>query len=238
MQSFKIKEGGFDEIKKTMVLRLLRGVGISIGIGGVMAGLNYMNKGGDIKIILIPFAMLILFSAYRVFSEIGRQRLLFGSYTLTVIDNLIRREQLNTPIIEIDRNDIKAINKHPNGSFKITGKSDRDVIVIPAQVTGYDEIEQLLKDIMPISLDEKKSFTEKNKQLIGTFNVLLIFFLFAVQDKPTVIVISSIIIGSTLWSIAQVQRNKNIDYTTKRKSLWGLLTIASVVVSVIIKFYS
>jgi hypothetical protein len=96
MQSFKIKPDGFKEIRNKSLKRMIPTTLIALSIGVWISSINskYEGTGGTFYFAFIP--ILLGFSVYR---GLKKQKALFESYELTISDNLIVREQLNTRIL-------------------------------------------------------------------------------------------------------------------------------------------
>ena len=141
---FKIREGGFAEIRKKRLIKSIPTLLVATSGGLVITYLNpNAHEGGpNIYPFLIPFLIgLVIFSAFR-----GANRLkpLFDSYRLTIGDGCIVRDQYNTPQISIAIDQACAILKNADGSFTIKGDSAINAIAIPSQIEEYEKLENLL----------------------------------------------------------------------------------------------
>ena len=86
------------------------------------------------------------------------------SYTLTITNNLITREQFITPTISIYFNEVSEISQQKNGTLTIKGRESSDLIVVLPQIDNYND---LIKSLEQISTVVKKdvSFLEKYQSL-------------------------------------------------------------------------
>ena len=87
---------------------------IALTVGIVIGSINSKRKVGHINVlpIVIPFAMIAVGSG--IYRGLNRQKAIFESYSLTFTNNLITREQQNTPTVSIYFNDVNEIFKHKN----------------------------------------------------------------------------------------------------------------------------
>ena len=183
MQTFKIRQNGFKEIKNKMLVRIVPIMLIAVTGGIVISTTNSTGKTGEINTLpfVIPIMALALGSG--IYRGVNRQKKLFDSYTLTITNNLITREQFNTPTISIYFTDIKEIVKHKNGGFIIKGKDARDLIVIPSQIDNYLQLEETLQEIQPIVTKESILFLQKYQWLAGLLTVGLMICVYTVNNK-------------------------------------------------------
>ena len=229
MQAFKIRHDGFQEIRKKMLLRSIPLLVIAGAVGITISTINSKQKEDDVNVlpIVIPIAVLALgFGLYR---GVKRQKALFESYTLTITNNLVTREQLNTPTISIYFNDIREIAKHKNGSFTIKGKETVDLIGIPAQIDKYLQIEAALQHIKPIVVKDKVSFMEKYQSLTGLLTAGLMLCVYTINNKIIVGMTGSALVALMVWSFIKIRSSKNVDSKTKRSVWWVVLVLASVI---------
>lgn len=142
MQVFKTRPGGFSTIKKQLLFRVIPLLIIVLCFGIYISLINSKDKVPDIffPLLFIPFAAVVVF--FGVYRSMKNQKSLFESYKLTITNNLITREQLNTPSISIYFNEIKEIAKYKNGSLTITGKDTAELIIIPFQIENYPQLER------------------------------------------------------------------------------------------------
>jgi len=235
MQIFKIRQDGFKEISKKSLLRSIPLLLIAGAVGITISTINSKPKENDVNVlpIVIPIAALTLgFGLYR---GVNRQKGLFESYTLTITNNLITREQLNTPTISIYFNDIKEIAKYKNGSFTIKGKETVDLIGIPAQIDNPAQLETALQQIQPIVVKDKVSFMEKYQSLTGLVTLGLMLCVYTVSNKIIVALTGAALVALMVWSFIKIRSSKNVDSKTKRSVWWVLLILASVIAVMIFK---
>lgn len=234
MQQFKISTEGLTALRKKTLIRSVPLMVIAVGAGIFISTLNSKVANDNIMLTLTPFCIIALILSFSLYAGIRKQRKLFESYVLTFENNTITRQQLNTPTIAIDYSDITEISKHKNGIFTIKSKKPGDVIGVPVQIENYNELEQLLNDIILIT-EKRETLTEK----FGIIMTILFLGAFvtvnAVDNKIIVAVAGAVTAGGLSWSLVELQRSKNVDSKTKRNSWIVLLIAASVFGTVIIK---
>lgn len=234
MQQFKIREDGFKEIRKQALTR-----SVPISLLAVSAGIfiSQRNTPQSEDVNVLPFIIPIALCSvgYGVFVGIKRQKTLFDSYTLTITDTEIKREQFNTPAISIPLGEIKEIVKNKNNSFTIKGTSPQDIIGIPAQIERHEDLEIILQSIDPIVVKQQVTFLERYQGFAGLLTIGLMLCVYVAQNKVVVALSGTALTIFLGWSLYAVQRNKSVDNKT-RKSMWlVLLPMISVIVMTILK---
>jgi hypothetical protein len=235
MQIFKIRQDGFKEIRKKMLLRSIRLLLIAGAVGITISTINSKSKENDVNVLPITIPVIAVALGFRIYRGVNRQKGLFESYTLTITNNLITREQLNTPTISIYFNEVKEIAKHKNGSFTIKGKQTVDLIGIPAQIENYTQLETSLQQIQPIVVKDKVQFIEKYQSLAGLVTVGLMLCVYTVSNKIVVGLTGTALVALLVWSFIKIRSSKNVDSKTKRSVWWVLLVLASVIAVMIFK---
>jgi len=235
MPDFRISSNGFKEIKKRLVTRLVAFTFL-MAAGGI-AFTFFNNKKEQDYTILIP-ALLIFYIFIFTFSIIRvlkRQKKLLDSYTLTINDNTIARYQLDSPTIILYYNEIKEISKTSNGGFIIKGKASEDIILIPAQIDHYSDLEATLGQIHPITSYKYKTILEKYP-FINVFLVIgLMSGVYVSMNKIIVGVCSTLLVGILIWSFFKVQKSKNVQHKAKRAAWWMLIILFSIIYVAILK---
>ncbi|MEP2238052.1 MAG: hypothetical protein ABJI22_06800 [Maribacter sp.] len=232
---FQIKENGFAEIKKALIIKTIPIAILAAGTGLALSHINSNGKTTDVNVLpfLIPLVLGTL--AFGLFKGINRQKELFESYKLIVNENDIVREQNNTQTISIPLNEIKSIIKDPKGILTIVGSSNTDVIGVPSQINNSEKLEQILSKIRPISYSDKKPLIEKYKGVLILIVLGLMATVFISTNKLLVGITGSILILFLRYSFYEVRRNKNIDKKTKNSMWWLLLVLFSVIGNMYLK---
>lgn len=226
MEQFKIRQDGFKEIRKTMLIRVIP-MSLLALVGGFVIS-HYNSNVQQSDLFVIPLVLVVLVFGLR--RGINRQREIFDSYVLTVDDNGIRREQHNTPTITISKADLSEITKNSNGSFTIKGNSSVNVIGVPAQIDDYERLERSLAEIRQISAKSSESLLQKFQLPLSMLTIGLMAAVYISKDKIIVGVSGTVLLVVLGYSFFEVQRNKNIDNKTKKGMWWLILVAASIAV--------
>lgn len=153
-----------------------------------------------------------------------RSKEIFESFSITLEDQLITREQYDTPTVSMLRHEVIEITKDQHGVITITGDSPVNVIKIPAQIEETNKLELQLNGILPIIFKSKPLFTFKD--LGGIAIVLTALGVVQHSDnKAAIVAASAILIFAMAYSIHQNQRDRNLNYYAKRGS-WHILLMA------------
>jgi len=239
MQQFKIPAEGLAKLRKKILIRSIPVMLISVAIGLAMSTFNNNTKNTDVDIsFTLPFILFfVLLMSFALYRGIKKQMTLLKSYTLIFENNTITRQQLNTPTIAISFSDITQIAKNKNGAFTIKTKNPRDVIGVPVQVENYNELEQLLNEIVLIT-EKRETFIEKYKIVISVLTLGAIVTVYDVQNKFIAAAAGIVSIGILIWSLLEIQKNKNVDNRTRRNSWIVLIVVASIIGRIIVKLTS
>jgi hypothetical protein len=229
MEQFKIKQDGFKEIRKAILIKTIP-ISLLAVLGGIV--ISHFNSNGqqsDVNVfpVLIPIMLGTL--AFGLYRGIKRQKEIFESYRLTLDDNGITREQYNTPTITISIAELREITKNPNGSFTIKGNSTANVIGIPSQIEEYEKLEKSLSEIRQISTKSSESILQKFQGLFSILTIGLMGAVYISKDKIIVGVSGTVLLVILGYSFIETQRSKNIDSKTKKGMWWLILVAASIV---------
>ena len=161
---------------------------------------------------LLPL-VIVSFLMSRFFSKLKK---IYESYELQISDNLIAREQLNTPTVSIYKKDVQEIVKRKKGGFTVRGASAHDVIFIPKQIENPDELEMALEQIKPISNKSQKSNLQMIQAILSLASIGLMYCVALVDNKIIVGMAAALFLGITIWNFIQTQKSKNVQYRAKR----------------------
>lgn len=235
METFKIRQDGFKEIRKQMLKRSIPLMLAAATVGIVISSINSKKPVDNLSVLPIVIPLVVAALGFGIYTGVNRQKAIFDSYHLVITNNLITREQQNTPTVSIYFNDVRAIVRHRNGSFTIKGKDVPDLIIVPAQIDNYPKLEAILQQIQPIAFKDKVSFLEKYQGLSGFLAVGLMFCVYTLNNKIIVGVAGLAFILLMIWSFIKVRTSKNIDNKTRKSMWWILLVLASVIGAMIYK---
>ena len=221
---FKIRENGFNEIKRAMIIRTIPIMILAGGTGLLISHFNSNVQTSEINVLPIVIPIIIGAMGFGMFIGIKRQKELFESYKLSIAENEIIREQKNTQLIKIPIDEITSIVKNSKGALIIIGNSSTNVIGIPSQINEPEKIEQLLNNIFPIKLSDNKPVMEKYKWVLTISMLGLMASVYLSTNKMVVGITGVILIAYLGYSFYEIRRNKNIDEKTK-KGMWSLILV-------------
>jgi len=226
---FQIRDNGFAEIKKAMIIKTIPIVILAAGTGLSISYFNTNVQSNDVNVLPFVIPIIIGALAFGLFKGINRQKGLFESYKLIINENEIIREQNNTQTISIPHNEIKSIIRNPKGILTIVGNSNTEIIGVPFQINNSEKLEQILSQIKPITYSDKKPLAEKYKGLLILLMLGLMASVYISKDKLVVGITGTILILILSYSFYEGRRNKNIDKKTKNGMWWLILVLLSVI---------
>lgn len=233
MQIFRIRPDGFKEIKKKLLIRAVPLMVITAAFGVTISTINSNAKDTDVNVLPFVIPTVAIALGIGIYRGINRQKTLFDSYTLTITNNLISREQLNTPVISIYFSEIKEIVRHKNGSLTIKGKEATDLIGIPPQIDNYLQLETALQGIHPVTVQDRMPFLQKYQSLTGLLTVGLMLCVYTVNNKIVVALTGTVLVALMIWSFIKIRGSKNVDSKTK-KNVWLVLIVLASVIGIMI----
>lgn len=236
MQQFRIRPNGFAEIRKKILIRVIPVMVLALAAGIISSQINAQEKAADVNILpfFIPFIVGVM--GFTVWRSLKKQQKLLESYVLTIDENVITREQLNTEEITIYFHEVKEIIKNNVGGIAIKGFDKTDVILIPAQIEKHAELEALLSQVKPITAPNASvSLLNKLSPLLSLAGIGLMLTVYLASNKIIVGIAGTLGIALLGYSIYEVRRNKNIDKRTKNRVWVVLIVLASILTTMIIK---
>lgn len=229
MEQFKIRQDGFKEIRKAMLIKAIP-ISLLAAVGGLaISHFNTNVQQSDVNVFPIVVPIVLGALTFGLYRGVNRQKEIFDSYRLTLDNNGITREQHNTPTITISNTDISEIIKNSNGSFTIKGNSSVNVIGVPSQIDDYEKLEKSLAQIRQISTKSSEPFLQKFRGLLSILTIGLMAAVYISKDKIIVGVSGTVLLAVMGYSFFEVQRSKNVDSKTKKGMWWLILVTASIV---------
>jgi hypothetical protein len=203
-------------------------------IGGIIIGYtNSKHDSDDVNIwpIIIPAMIIVIIISLK--RSLNKQKELLKSYKITIDNNSIWRDQMNTPSIRIYTSEVVEICKQSNGSILIKTKESENSIFIPAQIENYEDLELALKNIKPINLNQSKTLFQKYAiyLVLAMFALMVVFFI--TTNKVAILLTGPVLIATLVWSLVKGLKSKNIDSKTKRSSLWVIVVILSIIFKIV-----
>jgi hypothetical protein len=235
MKEFKIKPNGFQEIRKRLLIRAIPLLLLAVGVGITISTVNTKKEENNVNVLPLVIPMMAVAVGVGMYRGVRRQKSLFESYTLTLTNNVIMREQLNTPPVSLYFNDVREIVKAKNGGFVVRGKEPADVIIIPCQIDNNADLEVTLQSIRPISTKSTQPAIKRYSAVLPLLTLGLMVAVYTLTNKVVVATTGTLLISVMVWSFLESRRSRNIDHRTKRSMWWVLVVLASVVGAMIMK---
>lgn len=231
MRTYTVKPEGIDPVRKRMLLFGMSFIVIVLaGVWLIMPDVSPVGFGAAVLFVII----FVGFGFRR-----GVQRLVetWPTYTLTVGDDYILKQQSHYPDIRINRDEVKAIRKVFTGEIAVKTRDWKKFIVIPPSLIGIEEVEAVLNQWTPIKpVPRAKAIFQYSA---GIFIVLIFFavgrsYLRGGSPDPAVITIVVLaILVANVFLMRTMKRIPNLDERSKPKRWRFILMIVYIVLLVI-----
>lgn len=227
MNEYKIGPDGMKRLRLRLLKRMVPIMAIALAAAIYLSNFQTTKTPGVDNTLfeVIFFSFLAVFLSWSVYRAIRRQTRLLSSYTVMLTDNLISREQDNTPTIAIYRKDIRAIFQSRNGGLTIKGPDAASVIIIHPEIDNLDELRSSLEKTMPIAAAKTSRVALTYLGAIASVGSYAGAILF--QDKILSTACALVCIGIMIWGFIQLRTNRNIDERAKRASWFLFIVIFS-----------
>jgi len=178
----------------------------------------------------IVFGALAVYFTFSLTRMFKKQKTMLESYRLTITENEITREQMNTPPLTISFMEVKEIMKTRKGSFIVRGISKTDLIQIPAWVDDTAGIEEQLKTFSTVTTAKNFMRRQYGALAIRLLGLAMLIVIGVVKDQLIVGICGALLIGLIIWGLNEIRVNKNMPTNAKRRSMVVFTLIAIVVV--------
>ncbi|WP_431218054.1 hypothetical protein ACQ86N_00530 [Puia sp. P3] len=210
MEQFKITEEGCKKLAgKWLALTILY-----MALYGVMVAFLfspiYINgvRAEKVSYYIAPFIFLIF--SLKIPKAFRRNRQLLQSYSITISDNWIKREQLDTPSLTIDHTEIKEATKTEKGSYQVRGLTRYEVIHIPRWIGNPADLEKRLQ-ALGTNITQKKTTVSSLLKIPLIVLVYVMLLAVAALDNKIIVVLCGIpVTASLLWLSIEMRRSKNL----------------------------
>jgi hypothetical protein len=235
MRTFQIKENGFKDIRKQILIWMIPLLLIAAAFGVLISEYNSSNKTvsntHDLPLIIAVILVVMTFSLIRV---IKRQKVIFETYKLIIDDVRIIRQQGNTPDINLGFSEIKSITRTSKGGLVIKGNSPLNMILVPAQLDDLPSLEKLLLENCNIQMSVSKPLMQRLLIPFTLFVLGLMSVIYISDNKILVLISGIILLPIMIAGFIKLQTNKNIDNKTRRSSYWMILMFL-IIIGIVIK---
>jgi len=227
MQQFKIGVEGYKKLRKRWLSITLPAMCISALIFLIPNILGSKGQTGDTWLYMVAiFPIIFGIGTYRT---LKRQKKFLESFSVTISDNEITREQMNTPPLTINFMEIKEISKFEKGSYMVKGAGRGDIINIPTWIEDREELEKLLQALAPIKVHTKDPWHLKYRWVLSVIALGLMLAVYFVDNEIVVGISGALLAGLIIWAIYFVLTSKNIPTNSKRR-VWRYFLILAFVI--------
>jgi hypothetical protein len=235
MEQFRLRPEGFKELRKKNLWRNIIIMVLAAIVWVLIYLINLKDLGVAVDIdtaylsIFIPVFIALI--GFRIYSVLSKQKAMFDSYVLTFSDNLITREQANTPVLSLHSFEIKEIIKDKGGHFWIKAN---DIIIVPVQIERYEEVEALLNKIVPVTT--KMSFKYKYRIVISIVSLALMFCVYTADNKLIIGISGPLLAGILIWNLIDRWRLRNsLDKSTQRSFFFQVIVLIVIIFVTVMK---
>jgi len=173
--------------------------------------------------------LLPVLFGFNLFRTLKKQNRFLQSYTLTLSEEGITREQLNTPPLFISFMEIKEIVKTKKGGFIIKGLTRADVIYVSSFIENPQVLEERLQAMAPITTKSVDPVYRKYLPLLFFPTIGLYICVLTLTNKILVGISGALVVVLSIWGLFELQRNKNVPTNAKRRSWLLLILLASII---------
>jgi hypothetical protein len=222
---FKISKEGYQKFARRRMRILIPIVAVIVLV--IIFTNLYRAKADEFMYLAIILPLVVAFFGFSLYRSSRKQMNLFLSYSLTVTDSEIIREQLNTPPLTISFMEIKEIIKTKRGGFMIKGRTSADIILVPYMIDNADELEKRLQTFAPITIWTRDPWRLKYRGLLLYFLGLAALVTANTVNNMIVAGLAGLLaIGLLIWLYITIRRSKNVTTNVRRRA-WICLVIAA-----------
>jgi hypothetical protein len=223
MQQFKISEEGYKKIRRRGLRVLIPFIAVVVVVI-IVISVATPHKG-ELQTWPVVLPILLLIYGWAFMRSLRRQRQLLLSYTVTISDHEITREQLNTPTLSINFMEIKEIIRLKKGNIVVLGLTRNDTIHIPYWIENYPVLEKELQRFAPITERPRVLPYALYRLLISVFALAMLLTVAVVENRVLVIACAVLASASFIWTSYEMRVSKNLPDNLKRISWIYLLLV-------------
>jgi hypothetical protein len=228
MKQYFIGEEGLKKFRKRYYNIFLPAMAIGAAIPLTINLMSIHKEDGIIPWVI--FGALAVYFGFNLTRMYRKQKTMLQSYRLTITENEIIREQMNTPPLTISFMEVKEIMKTRKGSFLVRGISRSDLIQIPAWVDDAADLEEQLQSFSSVTTAKNFMRRQYGALAIRLLALAMLIAIGVVKDQLIVGICGALLIGLIIWGINEIRVNKNMPVNAKRRSMVVYTLIAIVVV--------
>jgi hypothetical protein len=235
MQHFKISPEGANKIISKTRPRTIAIFSMAVITGLILSiKSNQQDEAKQASLYyIIPFILAVMIWAY--LRGVKRRKTLLGSFVITITEDDIIRQQLDTPLVTISRNGVKEILKDKSGNLVIKGNDGKNTINVPVEIDDFSELATSLHQIKPIIEQNPYSILDRYPIPVGLLTITLFLSVYLSTNKIIVGVTGALLLALLIWSLYQVHRSRHIDDNTKKRGYLVLLAMVSIAATMVFK---
>jgi hypothetical protein len=227
MQQFNVSEAGYKKYSRNS-RRVLYGFASIVAAVLLFLLIQAVEKGRFQLSMIITPCVVAAVAAFQIPRIIQRQKKMVMSYTITVSDHEITREQLDTRPLTINFMEIKEITRTRKGHLMIRGLTRTDFIAVPNWIDNYAQLEKQLQTLAPVEEKTREYPYATVRALLGVIAIPLMIGALLAKDKVIVGVCAALAAGLLGWSFYEIRVSKNMPENIRRRSWTYLVVMASI----------
>jgi len=234
METYRIQKDTYLKLirKRFRIIVPLLLLIILIGFGANL----YTAKGVEMGYMAVFPLLFMAFVGFSLYRSTRKQMQQVLSYSLTLSENEITREQDNTPTLTINFMEVKEIIKNKRGGFLIKGRTGTDIIHVPYLIDNAGELEQRLQSFAPIATTGSTATLETYQGLIYLLGLAGFITSITVTNTLLAVLAGAVAIAVLVWLFIIVRQSKNANVSTRRRSWAYLLFALLIVYTLVVKF--
>ena len=189
----------------------------------------YSANPGDVNVLPYVVPLLAVIFGFNIYRSLKKQNKFLQSYCVTISDDGVTREQLNTPPLSISSLEIREIIKTKKGSFMVKGVNRTDVIYIPRWIEDPASVEEQLQKLAPVAENKKDARNRKYRTALALLALGLMICLYTVPNIVVTLICGPMVIGFLVWVFYEVQTSKSVPTNAKRRNWVILIPIIAIV---------
>ena len=237
MQQYKNKPEGFKTIRKQLFTK-----GLPVMLIAVTTGLliSYFTEKGDVENIYANMFFILFFAAVIAFSfwrNLQKQKIVYDSYLLTVGNDYILKEQSTLNATRLSFDEIERIEKDEYGNLFIYGDQKQNIVLVSANIDGYQGVKDLLKSIKPIGIRDSYNLFQKHPLLTLLIPCALMVAVYLSTNKIVVAAAGIPLIAMIIWGFYKIGTNPYFTNRSKRSSWMIPIVLISLILIICYKLF-
>ncbi|UPK72279.1 hypothetical protein [Chitinophaga filiformis] len=233
MQQFKVAPDKLSTFKRILIRRTIIMM-LIMGCFCLLAGSFIFKEdmaAGDLNPLFIFVPLMIVLLGVSMNKNVKKLRKTAETYTLTITEEIISREQAGLPTLFIKRNEIRKISRTSTGNLLVTGPGMLLYIEIPSQIDNYTELYEILNSIKPV-----KQVSYNEGLLVAVITILsglATLGIFAGPNKVIIAICGTVISVIMCFFIYLILSGKYGDEKTKKKVwIYMIAAISYIIITI------